>query len=439
MKNMIEAALFTPLRNGRWGLPIIFWGPPGVGETEQIRQVCKKYGLYSEHLTPGERGEGAFGVTPVPIQNGHGLTLQYPPPDWVHNLRENEEQCGVVFLDEINTAPPALQPALLGAIQERRIGGHQFGPRVRVIGAANPTEQAASGWDLAPPVANRLGHISWPAVDHMEWLRWLSGETAETEFLENASVREMKILKEWPAFIGKARSEVALFIKRKPALLFQFSEGNKTWASPRSWTNAIDALASARLHELGEMDQQVFMSSFIGAPALEFFNWLAKQDLPDPLAILKGEISWKPSNKLDETNAVLEGMTETMLKYGDSPERLSLLSTYWELLELAMKKSGEDIVLKHAQAMAKGSAGNYKDSAAGIRVLKKLGETMQRVQAGSVEHKASEYYTHVVSTKTGRWTTAKLAEQNIPRPTSIYDGKIIETPSGSAVVEDDEE
>lgn len=379
MKSLIEAALFTPLRNGRWGLPIIFWGAPGVGKTEQIRQVCKRYGLYVEHLTPGERGEGAFGVTPVPIQNGHGLTLEYPPPSWVHSLRENNEECGVVFLDEINTAPPALQPALLGAIQERRIGGHSFGNRVRVIGAANPTEQAASGWDLAPPVANRLGHITWPAVNAGDWLKWLSGETEAGDFIESASVREMKALKDWPTFIGKARSEVALFIKRKPALLFQFSEGNKAWASPRSWTNAIDALASARLHGLDEMTQQVFMGSFVGAPSLEFFNWLAKQDLPDPLEILKGNINWKAdSRKLDEANAVLEGLTETLLAYPDENDRPSLISAYWEVIERTMKSSGEDIVLKHAQATAK-SARYYKDSAAGVRVLKRLGDLMDKL------------------------------------------------------------
>src|SRR3990167_2421323 len=124
MQRIIEAALFTPLRNGRWGLPIVFWGPPGVGKTEQIRAVCRRYGLYCEHLAPGERGEGAFGVTPVPEGlNGH-MVLRYPPPEWVMSMRQvDNTEAGVVFLDEINTAAPALQPALLGCIQERRVGG----------------------------------------------------------------------------------------------------------------------------------------------------------------------------------------------------------------------------------------------------------------------------------------------------------------------------
>lgn len=377
MKSMIEAALFTPLRSGRWGLPMLFWGPPGVGKTEMIRQVCKAYGLYMEHLTPGERGEGAFGVTPVPIQNGHGLTITYPPPDWIHNLRENEEECGVVFLDEINTAPPALQPALLGAIQERRIGGHQFNNRVRVVGAANPPNQSAGGWDIAPPVANRLGHITWPAVDTQEWINWLISDTTKVDLIESASVREMRMLKEWPSFVSQARTEVASFIQRKPGLLFKLEEGNHAWPSPRSWTNAVDALASARFHKLNELEQQIFVSAFVGNAALEFFNWLVKQDLPNPYDILSEKITWKPSKrKLDEVQAVLEGLTDIVVNHSVIPEALLV---YWRTLEAVMTHCGEDVVLKHVKAVTKNQA-NYFDIGPAKRVIARVGNVLERLK-----------------------------------------------------------
>ena len=33
---------------------------------------------------------------------------------------------------------------------------------VRVVAAANPPDEAADGWELAAPLANRLVHLDWP-------------------------------------------------------------------------------------------------------------------------------------------------------------------------------------------------------------------------------------------------------------------------------------
>jgi hypothetical protein len=78
----------------------------------------------SELLSPGERGEGAFGVTPIPgIGQTGGMVLSYPMPDWTEKFADG---VGIVFVDEISSSPPSIQPYLLGLLQERRIGsaGH---------------------------------------------------------------------------------------------------------------------------------------------------------------------------------------------------------------------------------------------------------------------------------------------------------------------------
>jgi MoxR-like ATPase len=89
-------------------------------------------------------GEGAFGVIPVPDKSG---VIKYPPPEWT---LAHDEAGGVVFIDEMSSTPPALQPPLLGLLFARRIGGKTLSARTRVIGAANPPEVAAGGFDLAP-------------------------------------------------------------------------------------------------------------------------------------------------------------------------------------------------------------------------------------------------------------------------------------------------
>lgn len=159
---MLRAALFTPTPEGFWGLPILGEGEPGTGKTSMLKSIARTCGLPFHRLSPAERGEGQFGVVPVPGADGY---LHYPPPDWSKDL----EHGGILFLDEINTAPPAHQGPLLGLVQLRVIGSHTFGPRVRTIGAMNSTEDAAGGWDLSPALLNRFGHLRFDGLDAQSW------------------------------------------------------------------------------------------------------------------------------------------------------------------------------------------------------------------------------------------------------------------------------
>lgn len=142
-QKILHALFFCPNPEGWWGLAALLHGEPGTGKTSNIRAVSKSSGLYSYRISPGERGEGQFGCVPVPAADG---LLDYPAPRWAGLL----EHGGILFVDEINTAPPALQAALLGLVQLRTLGSFIFNRRVRVIGAANSTADAAGGWDLPP-------------------------------------------------------------------------------------------------------------------------------------------------------------------------------------------------------------------------------------------------------------------------------------------------
>ena len=58
--------------------------------------------------------------------------------------------------DEISTAPPAVQAALLRVVLERTVGDLRLPDAVSLVAAANTPEQAAGGWELSPPLANRF-------------------------------------------------------------------------------------------------------------------------------------------------------------------------------------------------------------------------------------------------------------------------------------------
>ena len=143
--NILRAALFTPTGNGEWGLPMLAWSAPGMAKSAKIEDLAASCDLPCEVLSPGERGEGGFGVVPVPKYGADGRTpetLSYPAPDWTERFKEGR---GIVFVDELTTAPPAVQPAMLGLVLRKRIGATVLPPGVRVIAAANPPEQAEIG------------------------------------------------------------------------------------------------------------------------------------------------------------------------------------------------------------------------------------------------------------------------------------------------------
>ena len=56
-----------------------------------------------------------------------------------------------------------MQAALLRVVLERVVGDLELPADVAVVAAANPPEQAADGWDLSAPLANRFCHLEWIA------------------------------------------------------------------------------------------------------------------------------------------------------------------------------------------------------------------------------------------------------------------------------------
>lgn len=362
--NLLKAALFTPYSRGRWGLPILAWSAPGEAKTAAIEEICATYGLPCVTLSPGEQGEGAFGVVPVP----KGDLLTYPPPEWTQLV----EKGGCVFVDEVTSAGPALQPPLMGLFLARRVGGTVLGPRVRVLAAANPPELAAGGYDLPPPVANRMGHIDWtpPTVDeHADYL--LRGTTSHAGSdpapAGAAAAEESRVLELWPEAWARAVGLETAFLRRRPDRKNACPEigdaaSGRAWPSDRSWENATRALASSYVHRLSDAEREEFVGAFIGKPtAKEFFTFIAEQDLPDPVEILEGKAKFvHESRRLDRTFAVLSACT-AIVAPKEAPNREKRVGALWELAgSLGKDPSIADLLVPTMRTLVKAGFGAHK-------------------------------------------------------------------------------
>lgn len=401
---ILKAALFTPLRRGFWGLPLLCWGEPGVAKTAVIEELAGRYSFPCETLSPSERGEGAFGVVPVPASavddhsylgalserlvelmtprgKNPGLSyeaalaqslkevpraavlLTYPAPEWVGQFMEHGR--GIVFVDEATSTPPALQAPLMGLILARRIGGVTLPKGVRVLSAANPVEIAAGGFDIAAPVANRVGHIDWakPSVEeHVQFM--LRGEVAQNDDEDeqkDAVAEEKRVLAMWGNSWAKAVGYETSFLTKRPSLKNQCPKAgdpkaSRAWPSDRTWEMATRALASAEVHGLSQSETEVFVEAFVGAGvAGELFTYMQEQDLPDPADLLdgKGGVSFKHNpQRIDRTVAVL-GACAALVTPKTADKRKDRSEALWGILDAMASgaKSDLDIIVPSVHAM----------------------------------------------------------------------------------------
>lgn len=356
--NIFRAALFTPMRKGRWGLPLMAWSLPGEAKSAILSGIGDAYvDLPVVILSPGEMGEGAFGVIPVPDRSG---VIKYPPPEWTQVVARG----GVVFIDEMTSVPQTIAPAVNGILLDARVGGHVLDVRVRRIGAANPPEYAANGCcDLNPAQANRVGHVQWsaPSVEeHESYL--LRGDTAHrgSEVVAvSAAAEEARVLAAWEdGAWARAVGLETSFLRARPDLKNVCPKAtdpaaSRAWPSDRSWENATRALASAHCHGLSEADTDEFVSAFIGLPSYaQWKTFIKAADLPDAAALLDGRIKFEfDARRVDRTYATFTACV-ALVAPAETPNRVDRAVTFWRILRRLFESGvNQDLVVGPAQRL----------------------------------------------------------------------------------------
>ncbi|MGH8917508.1 MAG: AAA family ATPase, partial [Actinomycetes bacterium] len=202
------------------------------------------------------------------------------------------------------TAPPAVQAALLRVVLERVVGDLVLPPEVAVVAAANPPEQAADGWDLSPPLANRFCHLDWP----------LDARTLADGFVSGwPTPAPPRLLTGWQARVPVTRSWIAGFITVRPELALSVPEdlvgAGRAWPSPRSWDMTARLLAAAEAADTDDGVSSLLVRGCVGTGAgVEFLTWLDEADLPDPEAVLADPDSFVLPARGDRAYAALSSI-----------------------------------------------------------------------------------------------------------------------------------
>ncbi|MBQ7609433.1 MAG: MoxR family ATPase [Desulfovibrionaceae bacterium] len=274
--------------------PVFLWGPPGVGKSQLVAETAQELALDLVDIR-------AILLDPVDLRGLPRITetkrAAWCPPSF---LPEDTSSSGILFLDELNAAPPLVQAACYQLVLDRRIGEYKLPDGWCVIAAGNRERDRSVTHHMPTALANRMVHIDCD-VDLEDWLKWA----------QKAGIRR----------------EVTAFLKYRPKLLHNFDPQSKVkaFASPRSW-EFLSRILETNPDE--DIRKELFEGTIGPLASAEFLGFLKIWDtLPSVEAVLAD-----PKNApVPEEPAALYALAEA-LALSASELTLDALVTYADRL-----------------------------------------------------------------------------------------------------------
>lgn len=352
-------------------LNVLLIGEPGTAKTAIITQIAGAVDRHLETIIASIHEPSDFGGLPVLDNGGYRLAAGA----WARRLCEHTDP--VLFIDEISTAPPAVQAALLRVVLDGVVGETVLPRATSYVAACNPTDHSAGGWVMSAPLANRWVHVPWvlPPKDWSEGLA--AGEWP---------VPEVPQLPEgWQQTFGPTeRASVAAFINRKSHLMCvvpddEISQGG-AWPSPRTWTMAAEGMAACRAGGASDEAEMMIVAGCIGEQhAIEFLTWRRDLDLPDPEELIADPMGAPlPLDRGDKAYVVLSGVAAAAIRDKDEPR----WKAGWKVLARAANEGAKDVAASAARTLARNLPGNVTsappEAAAFASVLRAAGLMRKR-------------------------------------------------------------
>jgi hypothetical protein len=291
--------------------PVILWGAPGQGKTSVLESIADASSRMLRTVLASIREPSDFAGLPTIVDGKTKLIA----PDWAQDIAEKGD--GILFFDEISTAPPATQAAMLRVALDRVAGDLYLGDNVSIVAAANPPEIAADGWDLAAPMANRFCHLEWalPAdvVRDGFSIGWPEIAVPVVDSVRaDREIQNARLLV--GAFLG-ARPDMVTVIPKATA------EAGRAFPTPRSWEMAAHLYGFATAAGVSNTARRMLITGSVGqAAAAEFLAYVADLDLPDPEMLLADPSKFVAPTRGDRVYAVGASVLAAV-KSNTTPER----------------------------------------------------------------------------------------------------------------------
>jgi len=198
--------------------PVMLWGPPGVGKSQIVQQIAAQHGapVIDIRLSQMEPSD----LRGIPMRVGDIVDWAIPSilPD-----SERHGPSGILFLDEITSAPPSVSAAAYQLILDRCLGNYRVPEGWAIFAAGNRQGDRGVTYTMPSPLANRFSHFD-VEVNLDDWVHW--------------------------AYRTGIDERLIAFLRFRPEKLFEFDPAHNPVAfpTPRSWEFAHNALRKFEAH-----------------------------------------------------------------------------------------------------------------------------------------------------------------------------------------------
>jgi hypothetical protein len=260
-------------------IPTFLWGAPGIGKSSIIRQIAEqsRIGFIDLRLSLMDPTD----LKGIPFYDKHEHSAVWAAPSFLP--KEGE---GILFLDELNSAPPAVQASAYQLILDRKVGEYELPSGWAIVAAGNRESDRGVVYRMPSPLANRFVHLEMD-VDVNDYKEWAFKSGIDERII---------------AYIG---------YKNENLFTFDATKNEKSFATPRSWEFVDKVIKSS-------MNEKLLLGSVGGAVghdiAVDFLSFCKVVDrLPDIEAILASGEGEYP-NDVDVLYALSAGLVSKTLQ-----------------------------------------------------------------------------------------------------------------------------
>jgi hypothetical protein len=265
--NGAKAGIKHAIRKRR---PIFLWGPPGIGKSDIVHQIAEDIEAHviDVRLSLWDPTD----IKGIPYYDPSiGKMVWGAPSELPDEAMSKHYKNIILFLDEMNSAAPAVQAAAYQLILNRKVGTYTLPDNVMIIAAGNREGDKGVTYRMPSPLANRFVHLELK-VNFDDWFQW--------------------------AIHNNIHKDVVGYLTYSKKDLYDFDpkSAERSFATPRSWS-FVSEMIEDNIDEITTTD--LVCGSIGEGLAIKFMaHRKIAGSMPNPVDILTGKVKEMASKEI---------------------------------------------------------------------------------------------------------------------------------------------